>query len=213
MTNYRAEVMAYDLLAKGDADTAASEVADAIRRWSDRGFHVQHLFALVANVRIELYRGNGTEARQRIRAALPAYRRSGLDASCIARINMNQLIGVSALASWANGAGDPGLLREAAAAARRLEREGVPYATALATMIRGRIASSRGKVRMAIACHRRAEEAFHSLKMPLCEAAIQFRLAKLLPAGQGDALIRRASGWFESQQVKDPAAMARMIVP
>ena len=213
MTNYSAEVMAYDLLAHGEDAAAASEVDDAIRRWSDRGFHVQHLFALVAKVRIDLYRGHGALAHERIRAALPAYRRSGLNASSIARINMNQLIGLSALGAWAKEARRGGLLREAAAAARRLERDRVPYAIALATMIRGGIASRRGNRDAAVACYRTAALAFHSLKMPLHAAATELRLAELVPADEADGLVRRASDWFASQQVKDPVAMARMIVP
>ena len=126
---------------------------------------------------------------------------------------MNQLLGLSALGSWASDPRRRGPLREAAAAARRLERERVPYATALATMIRGRIASSRGSQGTAIASYRLAAEAFRSLKMPLYEAATQSRLAELLPADESFGLTRRASAWFESQQVKDPAAMVRMILP
>ena len=93
MTNYSAEVMAYDLLAHGEDAAAASEVDDAIRRWSDRGFHVQHLFALVAKVRIDLYRGHGPAA---ISASGPPYRPIAGQGSMRlrSRINMNQLIGL-----------------------------------------------------------------------------------------------------------------------
>jgi len=199
MTNYRTEVMSYDLLAAGDPTGAAHEVDDAIRRWSQYGFHVQHLFALVANVRIDLYRGMGAEARGRISGAWSAYRQSRLNRSCIARINVDQLIACSALASCANRPGAPSLLREASAAAGHLEHERVPYAAALASMIRGRIASIRGHQNAAVTSYRHAAGEFHTLRMPLYEAATLFRLGDLLPADESADLVRQATDWLTSQ--------------
>jgi hypothetical protein len=49
--------------------------------------------------------------------------------------------------------------------------------------------------------------------MRLYEAATLFRLADLSPADESAELIRRATGWLQSQQVKDPVSMVRMILP
>src|SRR5262249_21914887 len=100
MTNYRTEVMSYDLLAQDDPAGAAGEIEEAMSLWSDRGFHAQHLFAVVGSVRVELYRGRGAAARAEIEDAWRAYRASQLHRSCIARINLDYLIACSALASW-----------------------------------------------------------------------------------------------------------------
>ncbi len=212
MTNYRTEVMSYDLLAAGDPTTAAYEADDAIRQWSHGGFQAQHLFALIANVRIDLYRGMGADARAdgRLRSA---YYQSGLNESCIARVNFVQLIACSGLSTSAKGPGGSEPLREASAAAGRLERERFLYARALATMIRGRVASIRGDANTAITCYRHAAAAFRTLQMPLYEAATLFRLGDLLSSDDGADLIHQATHWLESQQVRDPISMVRMILP
>ena len=67
MTNFRTKVMTLDVLADDDPALAAHEIEDAMSHWSHRGFHAQHLFALVANVRVDLYRGSGARARKRHR--------------------------------------------------------------------------------------------------------------------------------------------------
>jgi hypothetical protein len=213
MTNYRTEVMAYDLLAEGDPEGAAHEVDDAIRRWSRSGFHAQHLFAMIANVRIDLYCGRGVAARGRIRDAWRAYRRSCLDRSCIARLNVDQLVACGALAAWAERPGDPGLLREASAAAGRLGRERIPYASAMAAMIRGRLAAIRGDRHGAIASYRNAAGAFRNLRMPLYEAATLFRLGDLRATDDGADLVREAIDKLLSRQVRDPISLVRMILP
>ena len=45
-----------------------------MKQWPQRDFHAQHLFALVANLRVDLYRGAGARARRRIQDAWSAYR-------------------------------------------------------------------------------------------------------------------------------------------
>jgi hypothetical protein len=212
MTNYRTEVMAYDLLAAGDPEGAAHEVEDAIGRWSRSGFHSQHAFALIANVRIDLYRGRGAEARERIGAAWSAYRASHIHRSCLVRPVIEDLIACSALASLAGRSGDRGLLREAAAAGR-LDRERIPYASAIAAMIRGRIAAIRGERGRAIALLRGAAEAFRDLQMPLYQAATLFRLGELFAADEGDRLVREATELLAARQVRDPSALVRMFSP
>ena len=142
MTNYRTEVMSLDLLADDDPAGAAGEIEDAMKHWSHRSFHAQHLFALVGGVRIELYRGQGAAARALIDAARRDYEASQLHRSCIGRINMYNILACSALAARPAGSGN--LDREATAAAAGLDRERIPYASALAQMVRGRVASLRG---------------------------------------------------------------------
>jgi hypothetical protein len=213
MTNYRTEVMSYDLLPAGDPDGAAHEVADAIGRWSQRGFHVQHLFALCANVRIDLYRGTGAQALARLGAARCPLRETGLDRSCITRVNIDQLIAASALAAWVERPGGTGLLREAAAAARRLDRERLTHASALASMFRGRLASIQGERDKAVACYQRAAETFRVFRMPLFQAATRFRLGEMLPMEEGASSTREATDWLASRQIPDPTSLIRMVLP
>ena len=213
LTNYRTEVMTYDLLADDDPAGALSEVAGAMSQWPQRAFHAQHLFALVANLRVDLYRGEGIVARGRLKDAWSAYRQSQLHRSSIGRINIDLLIAGSALASWPEEAIRSTLARTASAAADRLDRERINYAGALALMIRGRLASLRDERETSIGFYTTAAERFRALEMPLHEAATRFRLADLLPKDQGQALAHQAIHWFDSQQVRNPSAFIRMVLP
>ena len=67
LTNYRTEVMSFDLLADDDPAGARHEIEDAMKKWPGREFHAQHLFALAGNLRIDLYRGDGARARRALR--------------------------------------------------------------------------------------------------------------------------------------------------
>ena len=213
ITNYRTEVMTYDLLADADPEAAADEIEDAMSHWSQSGFHAQHLFALVAHLRVNLYRGRGRAALGRIRDAWPAFRRSQLHRSCIARINLDYLIAAGALASWPDASGRARLAHKARSAADRLDRERIDYAGALALMIRGRFASLGGDRARAIRSYFAAAERFRALTMPLHEAATLLRLGDCLGPDEGQSLLQRASDWLASQTIREPDAMIRMILP
>src|SRR5262245_4290480 len=213
LTNYRTEVMSYDRLADDQPEAAALEIDEVMSRWSQRGFHAQHLFALIARLRVDLYGGQGAAARRRMHDAWPAYKRSQLHRSSIARIVLNQLIASGALASWSDHAHRGHLDREASAAADRLDRERIGYAGALALMLRGRLDSLRGDHARAIRAFRTAAEQFQALEMPLQEAATRFRLGEMLPPEEGRDLTRTAIDWLESQSIRNPEAMIRMVLP
>jgi serine/threonine protein kinase len=213
MTNFRTKVMTFDLLADDDSDLAAHEIGDAMSRWSQRGFHAQHLFALIASTRVDLYRGAGTSARERIAKDWVRYRRSQLHRSCIGRVNINQLIASSALASWQAHSKTASLAREAMAAVKRLKRERIPYASALGLMYRGRLASLEGDNKAAVEFYTPAASQFQSLDMPVHAAAVWFRLGEALGGQERQELLDKAIDWLRSRRVANPAAMIRMILP
>ena len=213
MTNFRTKVMTLDVLADDDPDLAAFEIEDAIGHWSQKGFHAQHLFALIANLRVDLYRGEGTRARKRICDAWDSYRRSQLHRSCIGRININQMIASSALASWSDRAQRASIVREAKEASDRLEREEIPYATTLARMLRGRLASLHGDREVSTHKYQCVVEEFRMLEMPIHEAAVQWRLGEELADDQGQALMAEAAGKLESLSIRNPSAIIRMVLP
>ena len=213
LTNYRTEVMTYDLLADDDPAGAEHEIEDAMNQWPQRAFHAQHLFALVGNLRVDLYRGEGARARRRIQDAWGAYRHSQLHRSSIGRVNVELLIASSALASWSDHSIRATLSREVSAAADRLERERLDYARALALMFRGRLASLGDDRNSAIRLYSTAATRFQSLEMPLHEAATRSRLGELLADEEGQSLVRQAIDWLHSQPIKKPDALIRMVLP
>jgi serine/threonine protein kinase len=213
LTNYRTEVMSYDLLADDDPTGARHEIDDAMNQWPQRAFHAQHLFALVGNLRVDLYRGEGGLARRRIADAWCAYRWSQLHRSAIGRVNVDLLIASSALASWPDVRDRAALSREATAAADRIDRERLEYASALAAMLRARLASLRGEKDSAIRVYTKLVQQFGVLEMPLYAAATQFRLGELTSQEEGRGFVRAAIDWCHSQQIKNPDALLRMSLP
>jgi hypothetical protein len=213
MTNFRTKVMTFDVLADDDPDRAAHEIEDAMSHWSQRGFHAQHLFALIANLRVDLYRGQGARARQRLSDAWDSYQRSQLYRSCIGRINIDQLIATSALASWSDHTQRASIVREARDAADRLERERIPYATTLARTLRCRLASLHGHREVSRNIYKCVVEEFRTLEMPLHEAAVQWRLGEELAGDQGQVLMAEAVAKLESLHIRNPITMIRMILP
>jgi hypothetical protein len=136
-----------------------------------------------------------------------------LHRSCIARINLDYLIACSALASWPGRHDLATLEREASTAADRLDRERIGYASALALMVRGRLTSLRGDRMRAIRLYRDAVERFRSLSMSFHAAATLDRLGELLGADGGRELRGQAAEWMESQRIRSPDALIRMVLP
>ena len=200
MTNYRTEVMSLDLLADDDPAAATGEIEDAMKHWSHRGHARAHLLRPGRRRCVaELYRGRGAAARALIDAARRDLLSTGtLHRSCIGRTNMRyDTLACSALAARPAGSGN--LDREATAAAAGLDRERIPYASALAQMVRGRVASLRGDRARAIRLYRDAAEAYRSLSMLLHEAATLARLGELLGGDEGHGLEGRSTDWMESR--------------
>src|SRR5262249_37796254 len=56
-TNFRTYIMVFVRLASDDPQGARAELAEAMGRWSQQGFHVQHHNALLARVYTDLYEG------------------------------------------------------------------------------------------------------------------------------------------------------------
>ncbi|HEX6836905.1 MAG TPA: AAA family ATPase, partial [Polyangia bacterium] len=56
-------------LCQDDPKRGRQSVDDAMRSWSQRGFHLQHLYALSSHTQIDLYEGRAAEAHARMVAA------------------------------------------------------------------------------------------------------------------------------------------------
>lgn len=77
-TNLRSGLANAVWLAADAADEADAQLAEAIKRWSTQGFHVQHWYALIAEVHLALYRGQGEQALAQLDQRWPELQRSHL---------------------------------------------------------------------------------------------------------------------------------------
>jgi serine/threonine protein kinase len=202
-------------LAADRPDRAGSELKDSIARWSTKAFYMQHYYALVAQADIALYAGDPASAVRALRERQPALERSRLLRVHHLRIEWLHLYARSLVGEAARsaGTGSDSLVREAEATARRIEREGVHWADALAALVRASIASIRGNREEA--ARRLGFAASHLAKadMGLYAAVSRRRLGSILGGERGRALADSADAWMRNQKIKNPAGFAEMLAP
>lgn len=156
-------------LAAGRPDEAIRESQDALARWSQPSFQLMHFWDLFVRTEAQLYAGRTEAARDRVHAGASAVRRSGLLQLQMYEATWRDLEGRAALgcAQQARGGRRKALLKEARAAAKKLERGGALWARGPCSMLRASIASLEGDDRAAEHELDRAERAFEAADMSL----------------------------------------------
>ncbi len=213
-TSLRTRIAYLSHLAADQPDTAAEEVEQAIRRWSQRGFHIQHLWAMVGRMEIALYRQESREAYRILHEAWPALKRS-------LNLRIQQpLVGClhhrarCALAVAAESPAEaPRLLRDSETECRRMERHGTPYGNAMAMLVRAGIAATRGRRDKAAALSASSESALRAADMMLYAAAAERRRGEITAGAEGARLIDSADDWMSRQRIRNPARMTAMLAP
>ncbi|MFI5302199.1 MAG: ATP-binding protein, partial [Polyangiales bacterium] len=145
-TTLRSAASSIVWLVGDDAEGGRRDVADALARWSQRGFHVQHYYALVATAQCDLYSGDARKGLDRYEAKWPE-----LEASLLLRLQRlrvesrftrARLLVATALAESPTSSASRALIRRAAIDAKAIASEQVPYAAPFASLIRASIASA-----------------------------------------------------------------------
>jgi hypothetical protein len=128
-------------------ERAARELADAMQSWSMRGFHVQHWYALIAELHIALYEGRGQDALSLLDARWPLLAQSHL-----LRVNHTRIVALhlSARASLLAASNETGQERsarieQARHKVRKLRRNEGGWVDALAQLIELGAARLEGK--------------------------------------------------------------------
>jgi serine/threonine protein kinase len=206
-------IMAIVQLGADGPEEARRELRQAMGRWTQRGFHVQHHNALLAQVYIDLYTADGAAALQEIAERWPAYGSSLLGRIQHVRIDVRQLHARSALAAAATAPDPRSPLSVAERDARRLERERVPWAKAHAAYIHAALAQARGKTSTALAQLAHAASLYAAADMPLYAAATRRRLGESLGGEEGKALVAEADAWMTAQSIRNPPRMTAMYAP
>jgi tetratricopeptide (TPR) repeat protein len=214
-TNLRTRMAYVTSLAADDPDQAARDVRRGMERWSQRGFHLQHYYELVANTEIALYTGRGGEALDGVNQCWKDLRRSFLLGVQPVRVEALFLRARAALAA----AIDPGtpnrrrasLVAGARLDAGRLARERAAWAIALSELVLSGVATLQDRNGEAAACLRRAERLFGEGDMQLHVAVARRRLGEL---GECDAaVVAEADDWLRQQGIRNGAQFVAMLAP
>jgi serine/threonine protein kinase len=203
------------LIAAGETTTARTSVADALSRWSQTGFQMQHRYALVATAEIDLAAGSDRDAYDRIEKRWREIEKSMLLQIRQQRIDTYGARGRAAVAAAAasEGAERKRLLGEATRHGQRLIGEELPWSAGFGKLITAAVARVAGDDAAAIADLKEALARFEATGMALHAAAARRRLGELVGGDEGRALVARAAEWMRGAGVANPDGLARMLAP
>lgn len=200
-------------LAADDPDGAARAVSSVMGEWSQQDFQVQHFTTLTAEAQIDLYRGDGRAAWERVGSHWAGVADAMLLHVEIVRIYMLHLRARSALAALESGLDREVLLRQAFRDAERLARERPAYAKALARTIRAALAAERGDRDTAVGLIGSAADELDRLSWGCFGAGARRRYGELLGGEAGRRIVQGVDDDLTAQGVKRPDLIAAVQVP
>ena len=202
-------------LAVDDPDRAEARGRQALARWSQTTFHVEHWWDLLGQTHVELYRGDGAAALRRVTAAWPRLKGALLLMVQSTKLEAHHLRGRVALMAARAVTGKPrqALLAQAAADAKVVLGEKMAWATPLGHLIAAGVAATRGDAAAARALLTQAATGLDDAGMALSAAVARVRLGLLEATDAGRATARTATEWLARQGVKRPERFVAMFAP
>ncbi len=220
LVNFAATTTVAIHLAADDPDGARRELREGMAQWSQTGFLVQHFQAMAFDPDIDLYMGDGAAAYDRLMRDRRALEKSHLLRVQFIRGIFHSTLGRSAVAAIAaRPSRRDALLAEARRAARRLEREGMPWTSALAALVRAALANedaaggeTRRRGATVAALHDAVAKA-EAAGMAMHAAAARHRLGQVLRSEEGEALGRAARSAIAAEGVRDVERWVAIYLP
>jgi len=200
-------------LAQDNPDEAREVLRESMAKWSREEYNVQHMTALMGATYVDLYRDDPKSAYERHVSQWRDLKRNNIMHAQICRLLVPELRARSALGMAAKGEKPEPYLREAEQRARRIERENMPYANALAKLLHAGAAVIRGDRERADDLLVKAAEALDGVDMMLFAAVARRRLGELRGGDEGRSLVDAANAWMTGQQISNPTKMANAIAP
>ena len=212
-TNIGTWVLPIVRLAADDPAGARESIREYGSRWSQQGFHLQHLWALIAEAYVDLHQGKGEEALGRF-----DQRWGAAEGSLLFRIYLPRTFSYHAraracLQAAENAADAKPLLARVLRDCRILEQEKTPFTSAAALLLQAGVAAVRRDQESAVALLRQAEQAFISADMNAYVAAARYWLASLVAGDEGRELSHRSAEWMAQQHIRNPERTASLHAP
>jgi hypothetical protein len=211
-TNLCLAVRTFVRLAADEPQRARTELADLMAKWSQQGFHVQHMNRLSDDMQIDLYQGDAATAWRRLMDNWPALEQSHLLRVQQIRIVMMDLRARCTL-TLAGGKDSVSRLRAAERDVSLLRREKLPWSDALAHLLEAGIANRRGNGDRSRQILAAAADSLSACDMHLHAAVARRRLGPLLSGEQGQELVRQAEDWMNGQGIRNLDRMTALLAP
>jgi hypothetical protein len=199
-------------LVRDESDEAEREIAVSSTSWTRSQYTMQHAWALMARVQLDLYRGDGAAALRRLATEWPQVTRAHILRNRLIGVTLHSLRGRTALAA-ASGTAKPDLLALAERSAQSLVRTRAPWAQAFAMQLGAGIAELCGRKDEAATTSLRAAVAFDRAAMSLWAAAMRHRAGRLVGGEAGQVLCDESTRRLQAERIKQPLAMLRALDP
>jgi hypothetical protein len=213
VTNLSLVIRTFVRLADDEPERARRELRQVMDEWSQQGFHVQHMNRLLDEVQISLYQGEGSTAWEQVTGQWPTLGRSHLLRVQQVRIFLLHLRARAALAAAPATAEPARLLHAAERDARRLRRERIAWAEALAQLVCAGVAMGRHDAGGARQLLEDAAGRLEAAGLRLHAAAARRRLGERVAGSQGHRLVEQAETWMKGQNIRRPDRMTALLAP
>ncbi|MEZ4295131.1 MAG: AAA family ATPase, partial [Polyangiaceae bacterium] len=204
-------------LAKDAPAEARARSEDALARWSQRQFHVEHWWAMLGDRQVDLYEGQGGVAWERVLGEWPRLESSllrlGVQLTLLEATHLRARCALARAREVGAGGERDDLLKAAERDARRMEKEGEAWSTPLARLVQAGIATVRGDEATARDRLLEAVTGFDAADMALYAATARFRLGQVEQGEGGQAVREAALAWLAREGVTAPARFLRMLAP
>lgn len=200
-------------LAADEPDEAERRANDGMARWSQHGFQRPHYHHLLTLLQVRLYRGLAREAWDLLQRHERVLGQTLFRRVQHTRIEIALFRARCALAMAAAGE-DAGRMRGSAVRdAARIEREHMPWSDPFARLIRATVAHQEGRTQAAIEGLTAAAAGLDAVDMQLYAAVCRRHLGVISGGEHGRLLCRDAETWMAGEDVRNPAAMSRLLAP
>lgn len=200
-------------LAEDRPDLARSSAEEALRRWSQRGFHFQHYCHLLARTQVDLYDGQHEAAVERLDEEWPALKKSLLLSVEQSRLEAVHARGRAELALAVSRGGDERLLERVRRRIAALRRERRGWADGLAGLLEAGRLRTCGDLEAAVPVLDQAIVTLEGNGLSLYAAAARRGRGQLVGGDAGAAQVAEADAALRREKIERPAAMAWMLAP
>jgi tetratricopeptide (TPR) repeat protein len=207
-------VMADIRLMADDPEAAKRNLGEALTRWTQSGFNVQHWYAMWAETNVALYSGDGEGAWTRLARDAHALRKSFLLHSQLIRGFTAYLRACCAIASIdASPKVRVARVAEARRMARRLGKETAAWGPTLTAIVRAALANAAGERSVAVASLREALRHAEAADLALHGWAVRYQLGTAIGGDEGRDHVLQAERAMTDEGVRAPARVAALLVP
>jgi hypothetical protein len=214
VTGVRTHVLPHAHLIGDRPDAASREGEDAIREWSQKRWLTHHWCNALAQAHAALYDSRLGDAIAGLERDVPEMKRALQMRLQTMRIQVLDVrCRVHAAAAIEDASRRKDRLAQAERDAAALEKEDLPFATALALVGRASVASTRGDRDRARALYAKVASSFAELDMSVHALAARLRLAAIEGGDAGASATSTIVAELAKRGIASPERLARMLVP